>query len=222
MSSASTPPAIERCAQRARSRQQRVSPEPSRLAHDLMASTPRRSASFSSAISALFSRGFRTTKTGESIAAMQHTLPRAWARDFFLLSSFRFPTAFLLGSVPSQHTLPATRRTRRDGRHEAAERPAPHSQDVGCRWWDAKLVTYDSRSFASEPSLMPNSIMSSASPSDISVPYNSRSFAPAFFSPQCSISTSDSAWIRELLCHLSEIFSRLPYPHPARNRSSSP
>jgi hypothetical protein len=71
----------ERCAQRARSRQQRISLEPSRLAYDLMSSISQTAASFSSAFSGYFSRGFRTAKIGEHVAAAQHILPRALSRD---------------------------------------------------------------------------------------------------------------------------------------------
>jgi len=81
-------------------------------------------------------------------AALQHTLPRLCEGPLFL------PLCFWL-SLPLPKTL-STRELqngdsalRRDGRHRAAERPASDRQDIGTHWWDAKLVTYNSRGFAS-------------------------------------------------------------------------
>jgi hypothetical protein len=67
--------------------------------------------------------------------------------------------------APSHRTTRASRSgdsaLHRDGRHEAAERPAFDRQGVGTRWWDAELVTYNSRGFAFAVSPMPSSIMRS-------------------------------------------------------------
>jgi len=155
----------ERCAQRARSRQQRISSEPSRFAHDLMSSTVRRSALFSSVISAWLSGGFRIAKTGEGIAALQHYLPRALSRDvpishdgskdsclFTHVSSFlparvlHTASKVLPSDIPyfpslSRHIPSVCSHSRiivsGGGMHGSREVP----QDVGCRWWDAELAT---------------------------------------------------------------------------------
>jgi hypothetical protein len=66
--------AQKRCAQRATSREQRAPSKSSRLLSALTSSASQSSASFSSALSAWFSKGFRTSWLGEGIAALQHPL----------------------------------------------------------------------------------------------------------------------------------------------------
>jgi|HubBroStandDraft_1064217.scaffolds.fasta_scaffold245288_2 hypothetical protein len=72
----------ERCAQRATSREQRTLAMSSRVL-DLLTSSP-------ASLSAWFSRGFRTAKIGEGIAAPQHTLPSCSQRGTFLSNVFVF------------------------------------------------------------------------------------------------------------------------------------
>jgi hypothetical protein len=95
---ASSSTAVERCAPRARSRQQRVPADTLRDVDRLRSPTFQTPAS----LSAWFSRGFCSPKKGEGIAAPQHTLPTRFALGNFFSSLLQFSQhAFAWSSLDS-------------------------------------------------------------------------------------------------------------------------
>jgi hypothetical protein len=87
----------------------------------------------------------------EGIAALQHTLPRALARDILPLFRVPIPNGLPLGSDPLQHTLPATPcgLARRWQVARSARRCRP--MDTAARRWSAQRVMRDaSRRFVLE------------------------------------------------------------------------